>query len=335
MNILVKMNKRFFIRSISMIISAGLLLGCSTVSAFAAVKDEDPIKYKMKHIGELTQNQKTYKETASIFSVLNASNNTNNIKSVKKIRGIDVSAWQGNKINWKKVKKSGIQFAIIRTSYARLKTGKLETDMYYKRNIVNASKAGIKIGAYIYSEAVTKAQAEREAKYIVKTLKPYKNLINMPVVMDVESAGKGTYWRRAWNAKKLTRTKVVDNYKAFAKIVKKAGYTPMFYTYSSFLFSYVDMKALNKTGDPFWLADYTGWDSPKYFLKHGGRNYPYEFWQYSSSARINGINGKTDVNYWYTDSINRYTPKTTQKKTAASADGTIVTKVVNSPKNKK
>ena len=65
-----------------------------------------------------------------------------NIKSDKKqLKGIDVSKWNGT-IDWKRVKKAGIDFCIIRTGYAKTE------DYKFKYNIEQAIKNDMEIGVY-------------------------------------------------------------------------------------------------------------------------------------------------------------------------------------------
>lgn len=228
--------------------------------------------------------------------------------------GVDVSQWQGNisQAGWNKAKAAKYDFAIIRVAYAGQANGSLHPDesssTYYKNNITRASKAGMKVGAYIYSEATTKAEAEAEAAYVIKLLKPYKDKITMPVVMDLEDGNSSNKFGKAWKAGKLSKKKVAQNYKAFADKIAAAGYTPMFYSYTSWVKSYMDMNLLKSYGYPFWLAEYNS-PKPSLFNKYFP-NSPYEFWQYSSSASVSGLPGKIDVNRWYTTDLNTYTPYT-------------------------
>lgn len=101
----------------------------------------------------------------------------------KKSMGIDVSAHQG-KINWAKVKESGVDFAMIRVGYRGYETGKIMEDAYFKQNASGAAANGIKVGIYFYSAAINETEALEEAAWVVSKIAPYK--ITYPVVFDFE-----------------------------------------------------------------------------------------------------------------------------------------------------
>lgn len=225
--------------------------------------------------------------------------------------GVDVSEHDGSSIDWAKAKKAGVKFAIVRVGCAGWSTGNVFADKYYEKNIKNANKQGIKVGAYIYSQATTKAEAEKEANFITSKLKPLKKYINMPVVWDMESPNtytwSGSTYKTYWYKHKPSKAKTATNWKAFAKIVKNAGYTPMFYSYTNWVKNNMDMPTLNSDGYPFWLAEYTSGSYPSIYKGCYGNKYPYEMWQYSSTVSVNGIGSDVDVNKWYSKDLNKYT----------------------------
>lgn len=197
-------------------------------------------------------------------------------------QGIDVSKWN-NTINWTSVKKSGIEFAFIRTSYRGTETGKLAKDPTAATNLKNASAAGVKIGAYIFSQAITTTEAEEEADYLLSTVKGYN--ITMPLVFDFEYYEGGRLSKA-----KLSKRKQTDICLAFCDRIKAAGYTPLVYANKSMLTS--DLYASEITANyPVWLAHYTT------STDYAG---DYDFWQYSSTGTVSGISGNVDMNFWYT-----------------------------------
>ena len=228
--------------------------------------------------------------------------------------GIDVSYWNGESIDWDKVRAAGVQFVFVRVGYAGWSSGSITADYMYKKNIINAYNAGLRVGVYIYSQATTPAEARAEADFVVDKIEPYRQYISMPVVMDMESpmtygaSNTKTYWAKG----AVSKAQVVDNYKAFAYIIRIAGYTPMFYTYTSWITEHIgdSMSMISKTGDPFWIAEYPAsvGAQPPLFSKLYGSLYKYEFWQYSSSGSIAGISSNVDCNRWYTDDIEKYSP---------------------------
>ncbi len=188
------------------------------------------------------------------------------------IKGIDVSEWQGF-IDWQKVKASGVQFAMIRTSY-----GKQSLDKKYKDNISMAQAAGIDVGAYHYCYATSVEDAKAEARHFINTIRPYK--LTYPAVLDLEDHSQAN----------LDKKLLTDIAVAFMDIVKNAGYYPMLYASKYWLESKLDYNRL-KDYD-IWLAQWA--------LKPTW-NGDIGIWQYTDSGRINGINGNVDLDIAYKD----------------------------------
>lgn len=188
------------------------------------------------------------------------------------IKGIDVSKWQGD-INWKKVKNSGIKFAILRATY-----GTDNVDPYFKKNITEALNAGIDTGAYHYSYAINTYEAEKEAEHFLNTVKPYK--MKYPLVLDIEDKTQSS----------LGKDKITDICIAFLSKIEKAGYYSMIYTNKNWFETKLDIDRL-KNYDK-WLAQYN--DVLTYTEEIG-------IWQYSDKGKINGINGNVDMNISYKD----------------------------------
>lgn len=198
--------------------------------------------------------------------------------------GIDVSQWQGT-IDWAKVKKAGVKFAFIRCSYTSLSSFSLHEDKTFAANIKNAYAAGIKVGVYHYSGAISTTEAKKEANYILNLIAPYKNKISLPVVIDYEPGDRVTA-----NYHKTTKTARTAYMTAFCDTVKASGYTPGIYCSTSWYSSYFNPSSLEKYS--CWVAQ---WASSCTYA------YAYDFWQYSDSGRISGISYNVDCNFWYTN----------------------------------
>ena len=97
--------------------------------------------------------------------------------------GVDVSAYQGD-IDWKKVKASGIEFAIIRLGYRGYGSGKLVEDEYAVKNLEGAREAGLKVGAYFFSQALSIRETDEEIAYMLKILDGFQ--LDMPIILDWE-----------------------------------------------------------------------------------------------------------------------------------------------------
>lgn len=191
--------------------------------------------------------------------------------------GIDVSKWNG-RIDWAAVKASGVDYVIIRCGYRGSSSGALIEDPLFKTNIQGAAAAGLKVGIYFFSQAITEAEAVKEASFAVERAKGYN--LSYPIFIDTEPSGG-----RADGLDKATRTAVVN---AFCKTVSDAGYKAGIYASKSWFETKLNTSSL--TQYKIWLAQYAS--APTY----AGR---YDMWQYSHKGTISGITGSVDLNYSY------------------------------------
>ena len=196
-------------------------------------------------------------------------------------RGIDVSTYNGT-IDWTAVKNSGISFVIIRCGFRGYTQGGLILDSKYKSYIQGATNAGLKVGIYLFSQAVNEAEAVEEASLCVNLAQGYK--ISYPIFIDSEYAN-GSRSGRADKLDKATRTAVC---KAFCETVKSAGYTPGVYASKTWLNDKLDANQLSSY--KIWLAHYTGQTD------YTGK---YDLWQHTAKGSVNGIKGNVDLNISY------------------------------------
>ena len=99
--------------------------------------------------------------------------------------GIDVSENNGT-VNWDAVKDAGYDFAIIRLGY-----GKKHLDSAFYDNVNGALNAGLKIGVYYYSYALSDEMAGDEADFcyfILEDCGLTPDKIEMGVWFDMEDA---------------------------------------------------------------------------------------------------------------------------------------------------
>lgn len=192
--------------------------------------------------------------------------------------GIDVSKWQGY-IDWKKVKDSGIEFAMIRIGYRGSTVGKIVMDPYFIQNIKGAISNGIYVGVYFFSMATTEEEAIQEAAWTVDIIKKYK--ITYPVAYDFESFGQD-------RVAGVSREQMNNNAVAFLNYISSSGYQPMMYGSKNALNTRWSMERFSNF--KVWLAHYTK------NTDYSGR---YNMWQYTSSGSVDGINGNVDMNIAY------------------------------------
>ncbi|MEE1278745.1 MAG: GH25 family lysozyme [Acutalibacteraceae bacterium] len=205
--------------------------------------------------------------------------------------GIDVSKWQG-KIDWQKVAKSGINFAVIRVGF-RGEDGKIYPDENADYNIQQAEKNGILVGVYFFSTAKTENEAKEEAAFTADKIKGYK--ISLPVVYDCEGY-KNTDSRMF----SLSADERTQNALAFLQSIEKYGYKGMFYGSKNDLedANIWNVKLLEKQYK-IWVAQYS---SPTYPQKENPDYYgKYDMWQYTNRGIVPGVDGNCDMVLSYSE----------------------------------
>lgn len=200
-----------------------------------------------------------------------------------KIYGIDVSYFQYD-IDWSKV-KNDVDFAIIRVGYRGYgESGDLVLDYKFKENIKEAKEAGLEVGVYFYTQAITAPEAREEADYVYKYIKNYE--LELPVFYDIESVD--------WDSGRLDnadltvaeRTKLC---RAFCNRMISYGYESGVYANMNWLNNLIDGEYLG-TKYPIWLANYTNQTT---------YDKEYQTWQFSSTGKISGISTNVDLNVDY------------------------------------
>ena len=236
---------------------------------------EDPLYYRMTS-GVMTLATTSNRTTFSNYTPRATQNETLH-------KGIDVSAWQGT-VDWKAVAADGVEFVIIRAAWKSSSTGKLSSDGRFVEYITGAKAAGLKVGAYVFSQAITEQEAREEAQFLMAMVDPYE--IDLPLVLDFEYYSDATgNSGRLYNAK-LSRQKATDICNAFCKEVEKYGYESMVYANPSMLTYQLYREQLGR----LWLAHYTTKTS------YSGQ---YEYWQCSGNGGVKGITGAVDLNFWF------------------------------------
>jgi len=195
------------------------------------------------------------------------------------LTGIDVSVFQGE-IDWEAVKADGVDFAIIRLGYRGAETGRLHVDEYFKENIKDARKAGLDVGVYFFSQAITPEEAIEEARFVLKKIRGKG--VNYPVVFDMEPMD-GTE-----RAAELTMEEKTEAADAFCQVIKRNGFTPMIYGNPQWLNGHIDLSYLTEYDT--WLAHYA--HSTHY-------EYPFKMWQYTDNGAVAGIDGPVDLNLYF------------------------------------
>ena len=190
--------------------------------------------------------------------------------------GIDVSFYQGE-IDWQQVKEAGVEFVFIRVGSRGTTEGKLYEDEKAQQYYEEAKAAGLKIGAYFYSQAITPKEAEEEAWFVLQRIGNWE--LDLPVAYDWEWGGEGSRTDNM-DSQMLTQCCL-----SFCNIMENAGLSPMIYFNSYQGLEQMELEKLQAY--PFWLAMY---DAPMEFP------YRVDYWQYTAAGTVPGIEGIVDLN---------------------------------------
>lgn len=196
--------------------------------------------------------------------------------------GVDISSKQGV-VDFKKLKKAGCDYVMIKVGGRGYSSGEIVLDEKLKDYMTGAKNAGLDIGVYFFSQAITEDEIKEEVQTLLEAIKDYS--VNYPIVFDMEEI-EGDM-ARVDSLDIDSRTSLA---KQFLDDVKKAGYTPMLYGNKEWLVTKIDLEALSDYD--IWLSQEA--DTP---------DYPYEFtmWQYDKEGTISGISEKTGMNISFVD----------------------------------
>lgn len=219
------------------------------------------------------------------------------VPTLNKGKVIDVSEFQ-EKIDWNKVKESGIVGAIIRCGFRGAEKGTLNTDAHFFEHIKGAHAAGLKVGIYMFTEGINAAEGAAEADYAVQLAQKAGIPLSYPIAVDTEAVYYIKSGRKCdGRANKLSKAKRTEVIKAFCERIKALGFEPMIYASTSWLINKLDMAQL-----PYkvWVAQYNT------VCEYKGE---YVLWQYTSQGSVPGINGNVDMNECYLKDTEPVDPK--------------------------
>lgn len=197
--------------------------------------------------------------------------------------GVDLSEFQGN-VDFTAMKNAGVEFVMLRIGGRYFSTeGALYTDSLFDTNYDNAKAAGLKVGAYFFSQAASAEDAKQEANYALEKLN--KRQLDYPVAFDWENIED-----EEARTDNVTGDQLTAIAEAFCDTVTAANYKSIVYSNTQQMFIMYDFETM-KDYD-FWLADYR--DFPTMYYK-------FDMWQYSMDGTIDGVNGSVDLNLSFTD----------------------------------
>ena len=258
-------------------------------------------KYNLKKVGtynlkitatDFSKNNTTKEFTLNVVAKeSNTQNQTDNTSFVdyndvyKKYKtnkteiGIDISKWQ-KKIDFNKLKASGVEFVILKIGGQKELNGKTIMDPKFKKNIEAATKANLKIGLYFYSYAKSPQEAKNQARFIIKEIRKSNYKIDLPIAFDWEN------WLE-YNKFNISFNSLNNIAKSFIKEINSSGYQATLYS-SEY---YLDTIWFAEDYDNIWVANYGN-------LTHKPK---YKLWQMCSDGKVDGINNYVDIDILYKD----------------------------------
>lgn len=208
-------------------------------------------------------------------------------------RFLDISKYQGN-VNFGKLKNSGVSGVIMRASYGTT------PDSRFSENAAKAEAAGVEYGVYQFAtwhygtnKLQAMFQAQQQALYLISQLSGKS--VNGFVVLDMELERGAEL--------KMSKADLTDVCNYYLRLIARAGYKPMLYTFASFLTDRLNAESINY---PMWIAyiypsangviPNTAYG--KVLKSLGNKLF---FWQYtwSGNGKNYGISGRVDTNYLY------------------------------------
>lgn len=188
------------------------------------------------------------------------------------IKGVDLSTYQRN-VDYKSLKESGIDFAIIRCGYGKDEGQKDDMfEIHYK----GCKDAGIKVGAYLYSYCSAVENADLEAKNCLELIAG--KYFELPVFYDVEE-------ERTAN---LGRVCVTEICLRFCKAIEKAGYRAGVYANLNWFKNYINSEIIINEGYKIWLAQ---WE-----INYPTADFNFDIWQFTDNLEDRGIDGNYLIN---------------------------------------
>lgn len=212
---------------------------------------------------------------------------TSNGRSISYV-GVDISKHTGA-VKFNRLKATGVDYVMIRLGARGYATGQITLDDNFIENVEEAIEAGLDIGIYFYSQAISAEEANEEANFVIQTLEPYKEHITYPVACDMEKVPNDG--ARIDGLSREDKTTITNT---FLSSIQAAGYIPMIYGNKEWLIKNIDLGKLQNYD--VWLAQEQ--DIPDY-------PYQYAMWQYTTTGLINGIEGDADLNICFVSYLDR------------------------------
>ena len=186
-------------------------------------------------------------------------------------------------VDYSLLRDDGIDYVMVRVGVRGYGTGTITLDEYYTDNISRANQAGLDVGIYFTSQAITVEEAMEEAIALIAVAQ--ENKISYPLAIDI-----GFVLNDTSRIEDLTKAEKTEIIRAFADTVKAAGFNCVIHADKEFLLKEIDLSKFSDVD--IWLENIA--DLP---------DYPYAFtmWEYAVGGTVNGISGPADLSISFID----------------------------------
>lgn len=200
----------------------------------------------------------------------------------KSFMGVNVS-WKMGDIDWQAVAGSGVDFALIRVGHRESGKGRIMLDPKFEENMQGAADAGLPVGVYFYSKAVTDAEADEEAAFVIEQIRMYRVTCPIAIYWEYDRKDNGEVDEKSRTVR-CNGDQVTGFLQTFCKKIKSIGFDPAFYCTKDMGYNTLDLSRLSEYD--MWYTEQQA--APSFY-------YDYEMWQYTKDAEVPGIPEKVPV----------------------------------------
>lgn len=196
--------------------------------------------------------------------------------------GIQVNSQKGE-IDWTQVAQSGVDFAMVRVGWRQYDSGRIMLDETFEANIQGATAAGLPVGVYFFSKAITDAEAEEEATFVLEQIRDYQISYPVAVIWEYDRKDDGTIdeSRRTVRCNGDQVTGFIDT---FCGKMSAAGYDTAYLCDKTMGYESLDLSRLS--GYDMWYSEFQ--PAPSF-------RYAYTMWQYTDAGEVPGISQNVDI----------------------------------------
>lgn len=216
---------------------------------------------------------------SNLFSGING----NESKAFSK--GVDLS-YHNKTVDFEALADDGVDFVILRVGY--LKNNRATVDEKFEEYYAAARKAGLDIGAYIFTYVDNTDDLIDRTKEILSSLKG--KTFEYPIYLDIEPNEDS-------DIEELPEETLMEMCYEYCDFMVQKGYYPGIYSGRNFIKDHMDPEQLTARFE-LWAAHYP---MNQWLLGDDYYVDEYSMWQYADDESVDGIVGDVDMNICYKD----------------------------------